>query len=153
MISDKLSSDSYELKIMAFIDGELPQEEMIEIKRMIDSDKIYREKYNELLKITEVTRAMQLKKLPDMYWDEYWQHIYNRLERGISWILISIGSIIILSFALWNFIRNLLVDQQLNPIFKIGILLLLIGLVILLISIVREKIMVKKVDKYKEVER
>jgi hypothetical protein len=32
-------------------------------------------------------------------------------------------------------------------------LLLLVGFVILLISIVREKLMVKKFDKYKEVER
>jgi len=96
---------------------------------------------------------MKFKKLPEMYWDEYWRHIYNRLERGISWILISLGTIIVLSFILWNFIRNLLMDQQLNPIFKIGIFLLLVGVVILLISFVREKLMVKKFDKYKEVER
>lgn len=150
---DELSSDNLELKIMAFIDGELPEEEMIKIKHMIDRDKLYREKYNELLKMTEVTRTMQLKKLPEMYWDEYWQHIYNRLERGISWIFISIGAIIVLSFILWNFVHNLLIDTQLNPILKIGILLVLIGVVILFISIVREKLMVKKVDKYKEVER
>jgi hypothetical protein len=50
-------------------------------------------------------------------------------------------------------VNQLLVDQQLNPVFKIGILLLLLGAIVLLISVVREKLMVKKVDKYREVER
>jgi hypothetical protein len=153
MKTNGLSSDNIDLRIMAFIDGELPADEMIEIKRMIDREKSYREKYNELLKIKEVTHAMKLKKLPEMYWDEYWQHIYNRLERGISWILISLGAIIVLSYVLWNFVNQLIVDKNLDPILKIGIFILLIGAIILLISVIREKLIVKKIDKYKEVER
>jgi hypothetical protein len=138
---------------MAFMDKELPPEEMAEIKKLLDRDKSYRQKYNEFMKLKEVTSEMKFKKLPEMYWDEYWHHVYNRIERGISWILISLGAIIILFFSLWNFVNELLVDQKLNPVFKIGIIILLLGAIVLLISVVREKLMVKKVDKYREVER
>jgi hypothetical protein len=148
-----LPSENIDLRIMAFIDGELPEDQMIEVKKMINREKSYREKYNELLKIKEVTHAMKLKKLPEMYWDEYWRHIYNRLERGISWILISIGAIIVLSYGLWNFVNQLLADHNLDPLLKIGILILLIGAIILMISVIREKLIIKKIDKYKEVER
>jgi len=96
---------------------------------------------------------MKFKILPEMYWDEYWRQVYNRIERGISWILISLGAVIVLSFALWTMVSELLADQALNPVLKTGILVLLVGIVILFISIVREKLMVRRVDKYKEVER
>ena len=95
----------------------------------------------------------ETKKLPEFYWDEYWQHVYNRIERGISWIIISIGTIIVLAFLVWNALSNLISDQSINPVLKGGILLLILGLLILLVSVLREKLMVKKVDKYREVER
>jgi len=147
------SSTDMNIKIMAFIDKELSTKEMLEIKKLIDREKLYRDKYNELMKLKEVTSDMKFKKLPDMYWDEYWHHIYNRIERGISWILISIGAIIVIFFALWGFVNELITDQQLNPILKIGILILLLGAIILLISVIREKLMVRRLDKYREVER
>jgi len=147
------SSTDMNIKIMAFIDKELSTKDMLEIKKLIDREKLYRDKYNELMKLKEVTSDMKFKKLPDMYWDEYWHHIYNRIERGISWILISIGAIIVIFFALWGFVNELITDQQLNPILKIGILILLLGAIILLISVIREKLMVRRLDKYREVER
>jgi len=147
------SSTDMNIKIMAFIDKELSTKDMLEIKKLIDREKLYRDKYNELMKLKEVTSDMKFKKLPDMYWDEYWHHIYNRIERGISWILISIGTIIVIFFALWGFVNELITDQQLNPILKIGILILLLGAIILLISVIREKLMVRRLDKYREVER
>ena len=96
---------------------------------------------------------MKFKKLPEMYWDEYWRHVYNRMERGISWIFISIGAIIILTFAAWEAVSGLINNQQMNPLLKIGIFVFVSGMVILLVSVFREKIMIKKIDKYKEVER
>ena len=93
------------------------------------------------------------QKLPEVYWEDYWSHIYNRLERGISWIFISIGAILVLSFAAWQWISHLFADTQMHPVLKVGILTLAIGILILFISIFREKIMVRKVDKYRKVER
>ena len=88
-----------------------------------------------------------------MYWDEYWKHVYNRIERGIGWIFISIGALILSLYGGWVFFKTILQDVSLNPILKAGILILAIGLVILVISILREKLMVRNVDKYREIER
>ena len=148
-----LSCEDISIKIMALIDGELAQNEIEYIKSHLAKCKQCKEKYNSLTKIKEKVQEMKFKKLPEMYWDEYWQHVYNKIERGISWILISIGAIILLSYALWNMIKDTIADQELNIITKFAIFFLLIGGVILLISIIREKLMVRKVDKYRKVER
>ena len=96
---------------------------------------------------------MKMKKLPEYYWDDYWTNVYNRLERGISWLLISLGAIIVLAFAGWEALSALIADQEMNPLLKIGIFVLLIGSVILIVSILREKLLVKRIDKYREVKR
>ena len=153
MKSKDIPCEEMDLKIMAYIDEELPATEIEYVKSHLKMCRSCQKKYNSLFKVKEVTHKMKFKKLPDMYWDEYWRHVYNRIERGISWIFISIGAIIVLLVVLWNFINEILVNQNLHPLLKIGIFTLLMGGVILFISIVREKIMVKRVDKYKEIER
>ena len=145
--------ENVNIKIMAYLDRELSAAESMQIERKIAEDPQYRKYFNQLQKLKEVTGAMKFKILPDMYWDEYWQHVYNRLERGISWILVSLGAIIVLSFGIWAAVSNMLADQTINPILKFGILILIVGIVTLFVSILREKLMVRRVDKYKEVER
>ena len=138
---------------MAYLDGELSELEMKEIKRLIDDDEMHKDVYLSLKKVKEVTQEMKFVKLPEMYWDDYWEHVYNRIERGISWILISLGVIVVGSFLVWQFIEAIIVDQNIHVVLKAGILILLAGVVVLIVSILREKLMVRKVDKYREVER
>ncbi len=153
MSKNNISCEGMKFKIMAFVDDELSPSEIEFVKKHLESCAACREKYSSLNKVKEITRQMKFKKLPEMYWDEYWRHVYNRIERGVSWIFISIGAIIIISFAVWNALNNLISNTHINPFLKIGIFIFIIGMVILLVSILREKLMVKKVDKYKEVER
>ena len=148
-----MNREEIQLKIMAYIDGELPESELAEIRELIDHDAEYKSIYESLAGLKEVTGDMKFRKLPEMYWDDYWNQIYNRIERGISWILISVGVIIILFFLLWQFIENLVADQNIHILLKTGIFLLMAGGIVLVISVLREKLMVRKVDKYREVER
>jgi hypothetical protein len=148
-----MSNDEIKLKVMAYLDSELPESEMREIKRLIDDDEMYKKEYLSLKKVKEVTQEMKFVKLPEMYWDDYWEHVYNRIERGISWILISIGVIVVGSFLVWQIIESIIVNQNIHVVLKAGILILLAGMVVLIVSILREKLMVRNVDKYREVER
>jgi hypothetical protein len=153
MINKNQTCDELALKIMALVDDELPEDEKKQICAHIKTCTTCAREYASLTKLKGVTGEMKMKKLPEFYWDEYWQHIYNRIERGISWLLISIGTIIILGYVLWQALGELIADEQINPLVKGGIFILLIGVLILLVSVIREKIMVRKVDRYREVER
>jgi divalent metal cation (Fe/Co/Zn/Cd) transporter len=148
-----MNNEEIKLKVMAYLDNELPESEMQEIRQLIEKEDSYRAIYQSLKNVKEVTQEMKLKKLPEMYWDEYWQHVYNRIERGISWILISIGVIIVGAYLIWQFTESLIANQNIPMVLKTGILILIAGLVVLIVSILREKLMVRKVDKYREVER
>ena len=153
MKTKKLNCNEISLNIMALLDGELDDENISQVTEHLESCEKCARDYTSLKKVKEVASKMKFKKLPEFYWDDYWKHIYNRIERGLSWLFLSLGTIIILCFAGWEFLNTLIVDEKIHPLLKWGIFILMIGLIMLIISILREKIMVRKVDKYKEVER
>jgi len=153
MSSKNISCEEMKFKVMALLDNELPDSEINFVREHLEGCPVCSEKYLSLKKVKEITDTMKFKELPEMYWDEYWTHVYNKMERGISWIFISIGAIIVLSFIMWTAVSNLITDTHISPMLKTGIFVLSTGIVILIVSVVREKIMVKRIDKYREVER
>lgn len=139
--------------INKYIDKKLSEQEKEELYRLIKKDKKLEEELKELYKMKEVMSMLKSTD-PDKEWDEYWSHLYNRLERGVGWIITSIGTILLLTFAGFQFVKELIKDPELALYAKIGIMALIIGFVILFVSVVRERIFTGKSDKYsKEVKR
>ena len=97
---------------------------------------------------------VKLKEPSDLELQQYWSGVYNRLERGIGWILFSVGAIIVLCYGGFKLIEEVIKDPSVGLLLKIGLVALVFGIVILFVSILRERLRVRKVDKYsKEVKR
>jgi len=96
---------------------------------------------------------MQFKKPQKEMWQVYWSTVYNRLERRIGWILLSIGGMILLFFGGYKVLEGIIQDSSTPLLLKIGILAVLGGVVVLLVSLLREQIFVHKRERYKEVEK
>ena len=143
----------YHLLMMKKLDDEITPSEDRELATHIESCEECQEEMNEFTNLKEVTVDMKKQLLPEMAWEDYWRHLYNRIERGISWIFISVGAIILLTYGTYQFVLAMLGSNEIPVIEKVGILALIIGLVVLTVSVVREKLMVRKHDQYKEVER
>lgn len=139
--------------ISGSLDGELMAEQQGQLDEHLAACRNCRKEYEELLKLKEVTSDMRFSDLPDRYWAGYWNSIYNRLERGIGWIFISIAAIILLAYGLWRLLSDFFVNDTISIVLRIGVGLGLLGLLILLVSILREKIFARKHERYKEVER
>lgn len=152
-MSDKKDCKLFEELIVRYVDGELSTPERKKLEGHLATCGECREDLERLKNWKGVSGKMKNKLLPDMAWEEYWQHLYNRLERGISWILISIGATIILGIAAYQFVLNLFKAEDLGSVEKIGIFALVFGFVILFLSVLREKLMVRKHDKYEEIIR
>jgi len=143
---------SYQL-LMGAVDQELTSSELKEFNHLIKTDPGFRKEWEQYKKLKEVTQAMKFKSPPKEVWDNYWLSIFNKIERGIAWIIFSIGAIILITYGLFKAVEAIIADPQLEGIIKIGIIAVLLGLVILLVSVAREKLFVRKSDPYKEIQR
>lgn len=147
-----MNCEQAKILLSGLVDAELNPEEKKIISDHIVSCPDCRREYARLKKMKEVTDDMKYFDLPDKLWAGYWREIYNRVERGIGWIFLSIGAIILLAFAAWQILDNFFLDPAEPLYLKLGVGLLLLGLIILLISIIRERLFSRKHDRYDEVE-
>jgi len=139
--------------ISSFYDGELDEEQKKLVKNHLQECSECRKEFEEMGRFEEVMSQMALKKPPKEAWQMYWTSVYNRLERGIGWILFSIGAIILLFFGGYKLVEGIIQDASVPLILKIGILSVLGGLVVLLVSLLREQLFVRKRERYKEIEK
>jgi len=139
--------------IAASFDGELDAAGRSIVEEHIKSCAQCRRVYEEMSRFEEVMNQMELQKPSRDTWKYYWDSVYNRLERRAGWILFSIGVMILLFFGGYKGLEGLIADPGIPLLLKIGILTALGGVVILLASIFREQIFVRKRERYKEVEK
>ncbi len=152
--SDQMqASERFYQLLMGAMDHELTQEQWHEFNQMIQANPTLQTEWEHYQKLKEVTRAMKFKSPPKEVWDNYWMRTYNKIERGIGWIIFSIGAIILITYGLFKAVESIIADPNLQGIVKIGIIAVLLGMVILLVSVIREKLFVRKSDPYKEVQR
>jgi hypothetical protein len=105
-------------------------------------------------KIKEVTENMQFKELPDSYWSGYWKDVYRSTERTLAWILLSIGLMIVVGFAAYMGLAEFYSNPEVGLALKVGVSAAIAGLIIMIVSIGRERLFARKHERYeKEVER
>ena len=139
--------------MMAELDGELSGAERQELERLLAGDPELRAEQDRLRRVKEVTNNMKLKNPPEEVWSNYWVSVYNRVERGIGWVLFSLGVVALLIYGSWQAVNEMLDDPTIPGLVKVAVFALVAGGLVLLFSVVREKLFVRKRDPYKEVER
>lgn len=136
-----------------YFDEALSEEEKKELKRLTSKDKKVAEELKEMDKLKEVIDMLEPVD-PEREWEKYWSSLYNKLERGIGWIVLSIGAILTFTFVGFQFIKELIRDPQIALYAKVGFVALILGFAILFVSVLRERLTLYKTDKYsKEVKR
>lgn len=139
--------------ISSFFDGELDNKEKKLAEEHLQECSECRKEFEGMKEFEEVMGKMEFKKPSKEVWEIYWASVYNRLERRIGWILLSIGVMILLFFGGYEAIKGIIQDPTTPLFLKVGILALLGGVVVLLVSLIRERIFVRKRERYKEVEK
>lgn len=148
-----MKCDDVKLYLMSYLDGEIEPENRSEIERHLAECENCRKEYHSFLKLKQETDKMRLADLSDELWKGYWKGVYRRMERGAGWIFLSIGVVILLSFGAYQFFKQLFADPNISLIVKVGVSTGALGAIILLVSIIRERLFRYKTDRYKEVER
>ena len=141
------------LMMTAALDGELGTRESEELEARRAADPELEAEWRRLNNLKELTEMSMISNPPEEQWGSYWQSVYNRIERGLGWMLVSLGATVLVTFGLWQALSEVLADTGVPGFVKLAILALGAGSVMLLISVLREKFFVRRHDPYKEVER
>jgi len=139
--------------ISSYYDEELDEEQKKLVNDHLRQCSECRKEFEEMAKFEEVMGKMELKQPSKEVWKVYWSSVYNRLERSIGWIFLSIGAMILLFFGGYKIVEGIIQDADTPLFLKIGILAFMAGIIVLLVSLAREQLFVRKRERYKEIEK
>ena len=135
-------------QLSGFLDGELTQQERQLVSLHCDECSECRENLARLRELRTRIGNSSLSEVGEDKWRETMDDGTVQLTRGIGWLLFILALLIIAGIGLVAFIMN---DE-----IPVGIKLLLVGiyggLALLLFSVLRQRLIERKTDKYKDVE-
>ncbi len=152
-MSNKLSCKEARILMMGLIDDELPDNEKQDVLHHIENCPSCQTQYNSFIKLKEEESKMKDLPLSEEIFDEYWTHIYNRIERATGWVILSIGAILTFSYAAYLILKTFFYDESNPIILRFGVAFLILGIIIVFVSALREKLLIRKSDKYRRVLR
>jgi hypothetical protein len=139
--------------MMAYLDNELNETDRRRFEEHLASCTHCAHEMEEFKRLKEITDGIALAEPEDGVWERYWGNVYNRMERGVGWIIFSVAAILLLVYGGFMAIERLIEDPTIGILLKAGLLALLGGLAILFVSVLRERIYFWSRDRYKDVRR
>ena len=148
-----MTDDPFKPLLMGYLDHELTELEVLRMEEHLKGCASCAAELEEFRRLKEVTQNMRVVMPDDRYWEIYWSNIYNRLERRVGWILLSLGSILLASYGLYYVVARLLLQGNIPLVVRIGVVAVVVGLCTLVVSVLRERIFFSKSDKYERIKR
>ena len=135
-------------RLSGYLDGELTQQDRHLVERHCEACAQCRADLEELKSLRERIAGVPLSPIGPDEWRENMNDSQVNLSRGLGWIAFILGSVFI---GLWLVIA-ILFDDGIDPMMKVLIFAVYGGLAALLYSVLRQRLIERKTDKYKDVE-
>jgi len=139
--------------MMGYLDNELTDEQKRQFEEHLAGCPECANELEEFRKLKAITDEVTLVEPEDRIWQDYWDGIYNRIERSVGWIVFSVAAILLTIYGGFKLIEDIIKDATVGMLLKVGLLALIVGLTILFVSVLRERLYFWKKDRYKDVRR
>jgi predicted anti-sigma-YlaC factor YlaD len=139
--------------MMAYLDNELNEEQKRAFEAHLASCPECTRDMGEFRTLKQLTDGVAFVEPEDRIWDQYWGNVYNRIERGAGWILLSVAAVALLLYGGFELIEGIIKDPKVSLLLKTCLLAFLGGLAILFVSVLRERVYFWSKDRYRDVRR
>jgi len=144
--SQSMASSKYEL-LSGYVDGELTQQEAQKVMLLLDSEPDYKKLHDEMLMMRQEVQSLSLQDSELEHLDKLFQEPVTKTSRLFGFALIGVSSVILVAFIMYS----VFINAAISLLVKIAVGLLGAGSLFLLYSVLRQRMMSTKKDKYNRV--
>jgi len=134
--------------LSGYLDGELTQQQRQRVEIHCDACAECKTNLKELQALQESIGKARLSEIDQDVWRERMDNVTVRTTRGIGWLLILGGILAAMGIGVYEFV----IDSSLGLVEKLIAGAIYGGLVVLFFSVLRQRLIERKTDKYKDVE-
>ena len=135
-------------RLSGYLDGELTQGERQRVEIHLESCLKCREAFQEMARLRVAVGELRFGELSQQDWSEMMTDVTVRTTRGAGWILYVVGILVLCGYAGYCFA----VDETIDALVKSGVGAVVVGCFLLFVSVLRERLMTRKTDKYEDVQ-
>jgi len=132
--------------LSGYMDGELTQQQRQRVEIHCDACTECKKNLEELQVLQESIGKARLSELNQDVWRERMDNATVRTSRGIGWLLILGGVLAAMGIGIYEFV----IDTSLGLVEKLVIGAIYGGFVVLFFSVLRQRLIERKTDKYKD---
>lgn len=138
--------------LSAYVDGELDAADAARVEAHLAVDAAARAEVEQLRRFKRLTAGLRLREAPPEDWEAFWDSAYNRAERGVGWVLLVVG---IAVAGLWGVAHAALAifASDLPLVVKLGLVGAALGALVLLVSVLRERLFTRRRTRYDDIVR
>ncbi len=148
-----MTCHDYKDLMMGYLDNELSDEQRNRFEEHLAGCPECAGELKEFQKLKAITDEVTLVEPEDRIWQDYWNGVYNRIERNVGWLIFSVSAILLAIYGGFKLIEDIVTDATVGMLLKLGLLALIVGLAILFVSVLRERIYFWSKDRYRNVRR
>lgn len=135
-------------KLMAWLDGELSEEEARAFEELLEKHPEWRAEADSMAALVQATDRLQLLSPSPQAWDHYWEEIDDRIARRFGWSLLSAGSLLLIALGIWKVMHH-----TEDPWVKSGVVLVILGVMVLLGGVIKGRMAELPHDRYRRIKR
>lgn len=135
--------------IVGLLDGELTPEESRQVNEHLTRCAVCREDHEQLRQTTGKLAAISYVEPTDAVLARLWKTPYSRLTWNAALFMIIGGYAVVFGYAIFQFLTS--GKEELGV--KTAVAAVVIGFLMLLVRLIRERICTYKIDPYKDIER
>lgn len=130
--------------LSGYLDDELDEEERSQLENHLATCSQCKTELESMTELLAVSGDIDIDMPSDEVWDEFLEKVYNRLERRTGWMLFVIGVVALGLVGLYYLVTT----DWASPGVKMTVEIGLAGLLLLFVSVLRQRLFLRKSDRY-----
>ncbi|MFQ5738488.1 MAG: anti-sigma factor family protein [Acidobacteriota bacterium] len=144
-----MKCDEIEVCLSGYLDLELPQQQSQRVRVHLESCAKCGKLLKELEEVKTKTKSLSYRKPSGGEWIQMEQHIFQKMSRRLGWMVLIIWSVVTAAYAGYQY-----ASAPTEPLFeKLLAFGLLLGVALLFLSVLSERLRTRKTDRYREIQR
>ena len=127
-----------------YLDGELTELQTERLETHLAGCQSCRDELEELTLVVSAASTLAIDEPPEDVWDDFLGQVYARMERRLGWTLLWLGCAVLGCFGLYEFF---IISTE-SPVVKLATGSTIGGVFILFISVLRQRLAIRKTDRY-----
>ena len=143
-----MNQPDWDQLLTGYLDNEITQQDRQRVEHQMAVDSDYRAQHDELAALQTEISKLDYTHSKTTQWSEHAPDTTTRSSRSLGWVVCILSYLLLISYGIYEFATS---DDE-NMLVKIAGLGILLGTGILLFSVMRQRRIESKTDRYKDVQ-